>query len=354
MNQIKNIPFPLKVNLKVEEIQSLFSICKDIRNHNKQFHYQIFISNSWSLDNTEDYTLNQELKPTMSYQLGRFQHPDKISEIIISVILLTHEVNPSDYYKLVFKNTAEIILTERIIDTPLGSMSDLLTISSKDIEYISRTFMIKDANRLFIIKGRAQRKAYNELAEYFLFSLSSFQLIHYEGTLVEKLEQFTCKKPIDCMFLYPSSWKMNQMLSDDSQQNIFELFNENDHNASGKIHLNIFPPLKNMTPQMIVIQYVKMLNANGFSVNGAPLQPTELAKQFNNTVLAALTGSVNSKHMEFPVYILEHDKACLLLGLITPAFKSSPEWWAINKRAFEIVRDSLIVGDTKFEDNESP
>jgi hypothetical protein len=51
-----------------------------------------------------------------------------------------------------------------------------------------------------------------------------------------------------------------------------------------------------------------------------------------------------NNEFDTPVFFMQNELALALVSLLGPSASFAPEYWAINKRAFEIVRDSLVVG----------
>jgi hypothetical protein len=55
------------------------------------------------------------------------------------------------------------------------------------------------------------------------------------------------------------------------------------------------------------------------------------------------SGTFDGAEMEIRAVTLEIEGAVLLLALRGPARAMSADWWAINKRAFEIAQDTIYA-----------
>jgi len=174
-------------------------------------------------------------------------------------------------------------------------------------------------------------------------TLSSFELINPENIpFGETLEIYkNVSPPVEFQFSYPQSWQLQP--NSDTDQNILELLNQHDEKPVGRIRIQLIPLSDKISGKTIIKNYTELLKQAGYLINGAPLIPIPVGEQFKSASVAIFKGSYEDVEMEFPVYAIEQEKTWFHLALIGPSRQTAPEWWAINKRAFEIVRDSVQI-----------
>jgi hypothetical protein len=162
------------------------------------------------------------------------------------------------------------------------------------------------------------------------------------------LAQEVHTEPLPFHFERPASWEIVKT-TDVDRGTILQLTGQHQRGATGQITVEVRKKSPELRLQCLVRDHAERLKADGIHLGGAPLIPITPPQWFQRAALFAPTATRDGCAFDAPVLLSEHDDALLLLALLGPTRDESPECWAINKRAFEIVRDSLAVGTPSTE-----
>jgi len=273
--------------------------------------------------------------------------------ISIYISHINREVGASEWVELDLVTNKNEILDRREIYCESGFLSEFLTkILINKQPFITRISMIKDGQRIFRIDAQVPEDMYDEVSEQIFISLSSFRLLKPEGQFTaEKLEKYERIEPINIFFNYPSSWQIKKNMY---TNNFYDIIVDTSFNnvCAGQIYIEIHNRHEAIISK-VLSAYFDRLKKVGVLTTGSPLIPVHPPKQFESAQFYYSSAKYNNYNINTPVLLFEVKKYIVLLGLIGPSKEAAPEWWAINKRAFEIVRDSLCVGkdDNNLNDN---
>ena len=94
-----------------------------------------------------------------------------------------------------------------------------------------------------------------------------------------------------------------------------------------------------------------VMNRHFVELEKAMLQPKEAPwivvsgnSPIKNVVVADIQGSIEPCGLTLFTAAMEFGEAWVVVGLVSPDRETLPAWWAINKRAFEIVQQSFELG----------
>ncbi len=145
-------------------------------------------------------------------------------------------------------------------------------------------------------------------------------------------------------FDYLSNWQVN-LVANSNHAVSANLMCAVRGTATGRIQIEV-NRIFNETNRMAALKaFVNKLKNAGLFISGAPVVPMPPRDGF--TKASVFDGKATYKEFDFdcPAIIFEDDQYHILIGMIGISQFHSPEWWAFNKRAFEIVRDSIRVGE---------
>jgi hypothetical protein len=151
------------------------------------------------------------------------------------------------------------------------------------------------------------------------------------------------KSPVPFSFQYLADWTLSP-LKDDIRCRVLRLRQSDDEADRNEITLCVRKREPADARLSLANEYADELKRRQFHVTGAPVLPLQAPEGYLYTAVCQLTVQHDGHKLDSPLLLLEHSLAHVVLGVLGPAFNESPEWWAINKRAFEIVRDSLTIG----------
>lgn len=273
---------------------------------------------------------------------------DRSVEVHVDLIEVDRDVNPSDWLENGYAAAGAEILHRRDALGPQGKVSDLLVRCAHDHgAAICRGTIVKDGPRMFRIEARAAESAYAEWAEALLLCLASFELLNPLGDpTAEPVIEETSDGPAPFSFRRLNSWQILESVHGEPGQ-LLQLASHHEGAALGRITIEVCKKAPERQLERLARKYAERLKAEGIRLSGAAVIPTEPPGDFRAAAVFAPLATCTGHSFDSPVLLFEHDEALVLLALLGPTRGESPEWWAINKRAFEIVRDSLRIGPSE-------
>lgn len=319
-----------------------FYIVRAERGFPIEWRFEIAILNDWFSANQihhkyEDYGFQRS---------ARFMPPNgKEAEIIVSIISHERDVNAADWLNLSWIRSASQVLQRRDFLTPSGMMTDMLVlyVGEDRTSSIYRSMIIKDGHRMFRIEGRTAERVYEDLAEDIFISLSSFRILQPErSSTAEPLIDAKFNSPAKLWFQHLESWKVVPVTID-NRECLLTIVSNHEGMEVGRIMLNV----RKRTPELnlfnLVKDYSKQLKKSGVYLTGARIIPIQAPTAFQAAAIYQPSARYGSHQFDAPLLLFKNKEVFVLLSLLGPSRDESPEWWAINKRAFEIVRDTLQV-----------
>ena len=158
----------------------------------------------------------------------------------------------------------------------------------------------------------------------------------------EKLNSFSGLYPAIFTFKYPSTWTDSVEASLLAECKIkFENFFENKNN--GTLFVNIAKARYKNTEKALEDFFLQRSN-EGYLLENHLTKLSDITKgnQTNNSFVLLIKDRKGNP-LEMRCNLFSETDYIVLLGLINPLRVSSPNWWSVNKRCFEIVRDSFVI-----------
>lgn len=278
-----------------------------------------------------------------SSRLAAFVAPFPVrAEIEVTVVHLAREVDPADFSENEILASGAEIVERRDVYGPTGWVADFASRRRRDGRtYVTRTTMAKDASALYQVHCSAVEEAYPALSDLFLAALASFRLTSpTHRTLAEKTRSYNYVDPYVFGFQYPASWNVVPEQSTLKLTSL-RLDNQSGGRCAGRLYVTL-QAARTIDPPAALRDTVTRITGTPadsleFVRRGAP--PIAGFDQSFETVLPVF------KHvaMECRALLLTTDAARLAISVYGPHREISPAWWAVNKRAYEIVTDSVSV-----------
>jgi hypothetical protein len=308
-----------------------FTVSKDAR-----LHFRLLVPLGWTWRDPN------EAKCPPGTLLSLVFGSSSRAEIRVIVDNIPRETSPAEWVLIELERAGHTLVTQSEMDTPIGTLADILTkIDGPDGTMLARTNMAKDGARIFTITCQAREDVYRELAGEFLISLASWKLLAPEkAPLAEPLGTFSELYPAAVGFRYPESWQLaSEVLS--AEVCDVRLDNLDGDRRTGQIHVQLRAAQR---PQKLVSAYLAKLAAAGVELQGRPdLTPCSPRKGFLTAASLVAPAAYKGDPFEVRAHAMEIDGAGLLIAIAGPARSKFPASWAVNKRAFEIVRDSIYA-----------
>lgn len=290
--------------------------------------------------------LDQLADPSLAFRTIEYVDPLQSATIKVQLTNQYRDVNPADWLSIAWDSAGGEVLHRRESSTPGGAVCDLLVrhVDKKGTS-IWRSMIHKDGSRLFRVEARADEDLYANHAEDLFVSLSSFRLLHPENKpTAESLHDASFSLPVPLTFQRLESWTVEPAIVDPDRC-VLHLTSQHEGVEVGRITVEIRRPVENRSLNQLAIAFSEQLKSSGFRLGGAPILPITPPKRFQAAAVYQPTAQFEGDKLDSPVLLYQHEEAQILLALLGPSRETSPEWWAINKRAFEIVRDSLRIGE---------
>ena len=334
--------FPTEVLCDTAMLRDRFTRFEHSEGEPQPYHFSLTVPADWhSLPVRHDLPCG--LSPLA--RLGTTNGPR--AEVRVDVVTMDRDVNPADWLDIAHTVAGAQILHRRDAFGPQGKVSDMLVRCRDDSgSTIRRVMIVKDGSRMFRVETQAAEPAYGELAEDLLVCLTSFALLHPNGvpTAEPVVNEFR-DGTVPFTFRRLESWPVLE-LAHDGGDKMLQLTSRHEGEAVGRITVEIRRKSSTCELQAVARSYAERLKSEGFHLHGAAVVPMKPPERFRAASVFAPSVSYAGHAFDSPVLLFEHDEALVLLALLGPTRQESPEWWAINKRAFEIVRDSLQILDT--------
>lgn len=266
---------------------------------------------------------------------------EQLARVEVAQALMTHEVNASDWVKIAIDAVGEKILAFKEFSSPVGTLPDVLS-KTEDGQQLRRTLGMRDGKKIWLASFQLPAEQFESRAEEVLFSLASFKLLQPAGNmLIEDLETFRSFEGIRAQFSHPTSWSPRVTREAPSRLRV-SLEKKLDGRIAGTILIRAWSidGEEERSPASILNEHRRSLAHKGLSPNQAPWSIVE-TQELGDLWIADTKGFFGGKDLALTTILIKAADAWVLLGLVSADRNSDPQWWAINRRTFEIVQQSL-------------
>lgn len=330
--------FPEMPAISTEEVHARFAGVSFTHSADERLHFTLLAPPGWTwrLPSESPYPAGLLL----SLVDGAPGHV--VAEIAVAADELPREVSPAEWVRNELERRGHAPVAQREQYGPLGAVADLLTrTEGPGGTFLARTNMVKDGPRLFTLTCQAREDVYPARAGDFFATLASFHLLHPEKkTLAEPLAPFCELYPSTFGFSHPASWRLVREAESETACDV-RLDNVDGDRCAGRIFVQA---RAGGSPRAMMPELLARIEATGVVPEGRPpLAPCDPPEGFVRAFSMVTPARRTDLDAEVRVSAFESEGTCLLLGLSGPARSLSSDWWAINKRAFEIVCESAYV-----------
>jgi hypothetical protein len=324
-----------------QQLDSRFFVARFSGQPEERFGFQLAVPRSSRHDSVQNYEVpNDPCAP-----VTRFTSEADDMHLTISVALLSREVTAGDFAIIDAFRRGRIVARRRDEEDSNGTRAQIVSICGENHRRrLVRSRVIKDGNRLFRIEVDAPFDRSGDTDADWDISLSSFTLLAPESSpAAEPLCLYEANDGTSFSFRYPGSWRKVQPIPS-GLVNRVELVNELHARTAGCIILEATPSGASTSATVRIREFAEYLKHSGVKLGGSPVVPVDGLPDFP-VVYAYAPAAMKDGH-DFAVWALWIRKAgsIVFLSFTGDGRKYSFENWAINKRAFEIVRDSLQIG----------
>jgi len=264
------------------------------------------------------------------------------ADVVVAVGRSSRDVNPADCLAITWEKAGGRILDRRDAMTPGGTESSILV---RHAQHGRRDMLcsrvVKDGNRLFRVDARAAEDLYRRLAEDLPIPPATFRLLDPEGIpTAESQIEASYDAPMPFCFKRPSSWHLREIANERNRLSI-QLEGRAAKPPIDRITIEVRTRRDGLGIGHLARDYAESLRARGIRVGGAALLAAKPPMGFQAAAVFAPAVHLGEQALFSHVLMLDHPQGLMSLGLLGPTRKACAERWAINTRAFEIVRDSI-------------
>ncbi len=344
-----DIYFPVKSAYSQKDIENNFVNKINELTPGSTYHFSLVISKSWQKED-----IPQRI-PTMddpAAVIGLYRKAASSAEILITAYLTPREVHPTDYVKIILSANHSTVLKKREFPSDYGVVGDYLCeTEAEGTKSITRTVGIKDGNRIFVISCSVDSGKYNkETADEFFIAVATFKLLHpSQDRYAEKMKTyyFGEPKPVPIQFSFPASWLSETDPTPPPRGNAVFFLNKNKDKTLGHISFCSVPPNAFPTAQDFFKFYCSRLKQNGLGITEKLLKK-EPSSAYEQAYTVFTSGKMHGAACEISCVVIIEKGAMVLVALVSPSEKTDMGAWAINRRAFNILLETLKVGEKKW------
>lgn len=350
-NSSQTYPFPDEVSYSIEYQKEHFWRCVYTSTSNESLHYKIVLP----IRVKPAAIKPKEIEGLGITTIGLYRTPedvDRYLEVVVAYETVTNEINGSDWLYHILELMGETIINKKESSFESGNYADVLTQKKfGDETMISRFKVIKDSDEesgganLFLIKSTCHEKNYVALHEDMLQSISWLFIINgNEWKLAEMLKSITTKTPTSLYFYYPGSWAIRKIDVQMDNFSHYALSREIEKTTKTMMNLFFMALNKDVTAQFIFNTIFQRLDKN-LLVSTPTL--IKVDSTFNKHIDELWWGETqaatedNLVHAVMNVYVGKIGELWFYNESISPLQEDSFYSWAINKRALEIVVNSI-------------
>ncbi|MBF0235747.1 MAG: hypothetical protein HQK65_22330 [Desulfamplus sp.] len=345
MDKMKQTDLPIGDKFSEEEKIQLFFLMKDAPYNNLELAYKILVPKTFIAQEVRAET--DQLNPYTLKPLGIFKGPEENNStpvIQIQAVQLVKEITAANWlrhYSIMLKRN--IISIKPISNTFADCLMEF-TIEGQ--RFTGRATASIDGDRLFFLLNLVQEEAYPKFADLFGVSVVSFNLQQNASKpTIEKHIPFNLNNITQ--FNYPESWKYTLLTEAPEGKSGVDFFNfDPDGNICGKIRVkSVEKSVSSVVDDQFNDTFEEYKASN--VVTDQLLEGINVEMQssrFDYAVVNAYRGHIegNEINQEIWIAVIDDPKYFIIVTLLTPFREQMFYWWAVNRRAFDIVLGSLV------------
>lgn len=336
--------FPTGETLSKDEVKRQFDLIKETPFDNEKLAYKILMPKGWVGETilAPSKDLNTEkLKP-----LGIYKGPDKGGAnpfVQIQAIQLTREITAANWLRHYAMVTDRKMIAIKPLSVHFADCVMEYTIDGA--KFIGRATALINSNRLFFLLTLALADLYEEYEETFGVCIVSFGLQNLSrDQSIEKHLPYELKGIV--RFRYPESWKYREITETPEGKEAVDLFNfDPDNNICGKIRVkSVEKRVSTGVDSQIEDTLEEYREANITPGELVEVVNVEIgAERFESAIVNVYKGEIEGNDIlqEMWIAVIEDPQYYFVVTLLTPFREQLFFYWAINRRAFDIILENL-------------
>ena len=339
---------PSGKNVSDEHIKQSYNRVQDTPFGNDSLFYRLLVSKEWN-----PTAIHLQERPVITTEkmmgIGMFvgsQISDSKPFILLQVMNLAQEINAADVLRgYALANDYQLKTLQE--DSP-KRVDSLVEFQLQGVTYFGRAMMAITGNRVGFLLAAGAPSEYEQLEEKFALASASFEMSNAPQGHIEAWREYQ----IGVNWLYfhfPTSWTFDYPDSSDLTDRFgLELYNTTaDNEVIGivraktvlkKYTTDIGDELQKFMEELeaMGVEFGEIMNRHALPVNA----PFIAAHQVIYQILDKQTNQVR----EAWVALLEDDQYLSFFALLTTRREDAFSVWAVNKRAWQIMLNTLRQG----------
>ncbi len=305
-----------------------------------QFDFRMRVPAGWSAAFQPDADPKKGGAPVLLAHVSRDDNLDIEVRVICAV--LEREMNPTDWLELWLMKTDQGMIDATTFKTSYGILGDALTHNpDKTVPGTCRVFTVKDGDRLFLIEARSRadnEQSIHLMQNIFLVAVSTFELLNpTKERFAEpfRIEALAGDGPLP-YFLVPESWEAHpqSQVPDGGDALLFD-------NGGDGTMMVVATPFADEEEMLEEVLHGKFSATEGLELFPLRKGFAEVPNASFEITARGCDGVKEDGALEFAVAKVKGPKMSAAVALLTPSPDSDHRIYAINRRAFEVLVESL-------------
>jgi hypothetical protein len=337
--------FPIGQNFSEKELKERFHLIKDMPYNNPELAYKILIPKGWESESIQ--AESKDLNPNTLKPLGIFKGPEDGGAnpfVQIQAVQLLREITAANWLRhYAIATERELLAIKPISDRFADSVMEF---SIQGHPFTARVTASIDGDRLFFLFNLALASTYPKYEEIFGVPVVSFNLQKMSGKpSIENRLSYNLNDII--RFTYPESWKYRAVTEKHPKgREAADLFSfDPDGNLCGRMRVKTVDKGFSSGVEEQIEDTLSEYGDGNVIVDDL-LESVEVeigSDRFDTGVVKAFSGHIegNEIRQEVWVAVIEDPKYYMVVSLLTPFREQGFYLWAINRRAYDIVLETL-------------
>lgn len=261
-------------------------------------------------------------------------------EITVWCALLAREINPVDWLEAWIGLSGHVIADFRNFSSSYGVLGDALThAEDRDTPGIRRILTVKDGNRLFLVEAAARRDEpplVELMQNVFLACASTFELLApSKARFAEPFEELALGGGAPLAMLVPARWQ--RLAQDETPPEGAALVLDNGGNGTIVIASQPGPDGSADLEEVLVAK----LRATGLDVKAFDKTRIVVPNATMSVLARSTRAELQGSEMIVMTARCETPRLSAAVILVSPSEDQGHQVMAVNRRAFEVLLDSL-------------
>lgn len=281
--------------------------------------------------------------------LVRFQRMAPAIDIEVLGHWLEYEVDPADWLDAELEDLGHRVVSNKRVPTVNGTVGDVVAEwVHEDESYAGRFLAAKWGPRLFVVAARMKATDYaSNAAATFMSAASLRPLLDWPSQFAEGVSLVEMSQPFDWSVALPASWDVveHDPTEDGAWFDAAHVApsppDEQTGQRDGRLSMAVMTRACAARPRDAANVYIRALRDNDVVLDGPRLDDLAVDGRFLQGWRITTDISRHGVAGELRCDVLLHDHAWVVAGVLGPTRDDDRDAWMRNKRALDIVIETL-------------